>query len=549
MNRRHPRSAPSTLEVPLASEVQESDATADTPTATTITKGRPAIRRRKRKPNTTATTRRISPKQERRETMWIALEVVMSLLVAGYILQWFFVFNANTSAQLPTMDPRIQQHIPLYRARRNEWRQITAAALEDKETTKTNTWPLKFMTIEQRPKGILLSTYDPSILQCSVTVLFLDPRLSDPSHGNGAATWFTLESAAAFMDNSACISLMTTSCAMEKYLQNDHRHGNNEIDVETAVRDMVYASALPLLRGRIHAGRVRLSFIREDHILHKYHLKACHDFGNPTPALLNHNFWEDEFVAADSDSVLLLQDDAVLCRPLDPKRYSEYAFVGAVWPKTATLSLPYPPEGMCWGMPSLWRLLMLRVKKNISPEEYERLHILPTYPDPCSHGNAPIGNGGLSWRSRSWMQRAIRTAPHALWSGLHNDTITSTAAVRVMDDSINEDYYFGTVLRGIGAPLPKAKVAAEFAVESMFPDEVVAMFGTGNDDDHNDDAMPSSKESDVTSATIPVGFHKPWWYHSNEVLLSSTMQQACPFLPFIFEPEMSRWEEVQHHQV
>eukprot|EP00977_Amphora_coffeiformis_P004354 scaffold923_cov171-Amphora_coffeaeformis.AAC.12 len=529
MNRRHPRSAPSTLEVPLAGGTQEGGVITATTTAV-----RPATGRRKRKHGTT--TRNRTPQQRQRERLWITVEVLLSLLVAGYILQWFFFHNANDNAVLPVMDPRVQQHMPLYRARRKQQQSEAAAATE----TTTNTWPLPFMTREPRPKNVLLSDYHPSVLQCSVTLLFLDPRLADPKYGSGGAAWFALESAAAFMEEHACMALVTTSCAMETHLENIQDNNNDNIDAETAVRDMVYASALPLLRGRIHEGRVRLSFLSEDHAQHKYHLQSCVDFGNPTPALLHYHFWNDEFVAADADAVLTLQDDAVLCRPLQAKRYAEYAFVGAVWPKTATPLLPNPPEGMCWGMPSLWKLLMLRVKRNNSPDEVQRLGILPSYPDPCSHGNAPIGNGGLSWRLRSWMQRAIVTVPHAKWSGLHNDT--TTTAARVMDDSINEDYYFGTVLRGIGAPLPTARVAGEFATESLFPAEVMAMYGNGDD-------ASGATTPEVSLATIPIGFHKPWWYHSNEVLLSPTMQQACPFLPFIFEPKMSRWEEVEHHTV
>lgn len=43
--------------------------------------------------------------------------------------------------------------------------------------------------------------------------------------------------------------------------------------------------------------------------------------------------------------------------------------------------------------------------------------------------------------------------------------------------------------------------------------------------------------------TLPNGVHKPWWYHSNELLLSEPMVNACPFMQYIFTPDMSRWEE------
>jgi hypothetical protein len=280
-------------------------------------------------------------------------------------------------------------------------------------------------------------------------------------------------------------------------------------------------------------GRVRLDFL--DHA--KYQLQACDDYGNPTSALVSVNFWTDEFSDRDSDLVLLLQDDAVLCRPFSWPDYAAYAYTGAVWPRTATSLAPNPPEGMCWGMQSQWKLLTLHMKA----ADYERLQISPAYTNPCENGNAPIGNGGLSLRRRSWLRRAIRTCPHVHWSGVAD---ADTHPCRALDGT-NEDYYFGTVLRGLGAALPSALLASQFSVESLFAEQVMDLYGRGDDSDMTHTPPPT-----VTirgeSWTVPIGFHKPWWYHSNEILLADAMQQACPYLPFVFTPEMSRWKEVKH---
>lgn len=248
---------------------------------------------------------------------------------------------------------------------------------------------------------------------------------------------------------------------------------------------------------------------------------------------MNINFWSDEFVDSDSDAVLLLQDDSVLCRSME--NLTEYAFVGAVWPRTPTKLMPNPSTGMCWGMSSLYKLLTLHMK----PDDYARLGISPSFPNPCDTlGNAPIGNGGLSFRSRKWMQRAITTCPHVSWSGLGDKAWESPC--RALDE-VNEDYYFGTVLNGLQAPLPSAKVASLFAVESLFPEQVLSLYGTSQHDEHKE-FVTEVIQAEQEFLSVPVGFHKPWWYHSNEWLLSPAMRNACPLLPFVFLPEMSRWE-------
>ena len=44
---------------------------------------------------------------------------------------------------------------------------------------------------------------------------------------------------------------------------------------------------------------------------------------------MNFNFWTDEFINnVDSDTVLIIQDDAVLCHKFDVHNWKEFAFVG-----------------------------------------------------------------------------------------------------------------------------------------------------------------------------------------------------------------------------
>jgi hypothetical protein len=471
------------------------------------------------------------------------------------------------------LDPRVQAvqaHLPLYREIRQ--RALTAALRHPTpDEAMDPVWPLSYMTTttgEQtarldtrlqhthRPVGVLEADYDERTVDaCHLTVLFLDPRLGDPLHyGPGEAAWFALESAAAFLSESAdgattttCVTLLTSDCRMQDYLEgvrgvtqgSSRVHDNNNNtrvlpSATAAVRDKVYAAALPLMRALMDQGRVRLDIL--DHA--NYQLQACDDYGNPTAALVNVDFWQDEFSDRDSDWVLFLQDDAVLCRPFHWPDYAAYAYTGAVWPRKATPLAPNPPEGMCpWGMPSLWKLLTLHVKA----ADYERLQMPPVFDNPCENkGQAPIGNGGLSLRRRSWMRRAIRTCPHVQWSGVADASHHPCRAL----DGTNEDYYFATVLRGLGAPFPSAVLASQFAVESLFAEQVLDLYGWSDDDNVVAHAPPPPTVTiQGQSWTVPIGFHKPWWYHSNEILLAEAMQEACPYLPFVFTPEMSRWEE------
>lgn len=460
--------------------------------------------------------------------MWVLLLVVVLVVAFVWAVRMWRPFPAAPLR----MDPRVQAHWTLYQTTRQ-----LALVQSSSSFKKETTGPLSYRPATTRPSRVLAAEYAPHVNGCDLTVVFFDPRLADPYYGPGQAAWFALESAATFLPhNSTCLALLTSRCAMERYLQ-QQESSSLAISPDRAIRDKVYAAALPQLRQWMHTGRVRLTTT----INHtKYHLAACDNFGNPTPALVNHHFWSDEFVPADADTILMLQDDAVLCRSPPTLDATSYALVGAVWPRVATRLAPNPPEGMCFGMPALWKLLTLHMK----PDDYIRLGIDPRYPSPCEDLAAPIGNGGFSWRSRAWMQRAIQTCPHVHWSGVAN---ASTSPCRALD-GLNEDYYFGTVLRGLRAPLPSGHVASLLAVESLFPHQVVALYGADPPHVHDDDAPVIQLASDQSSYTVPIGFHKPWWYHSNDILLAPDMQQACPFLPLVFTPNMSKWTEPKDAQ-
>lgn len=266
---------------------------------------------------------------------------------------------------------------------------------------------------------------------------------------------------------------------------------------------------------------------------------------------MNINYWTDEFIdGVDNDRILFIQDDAVLCHSFDVDEWKDYSFVGSVWAKKSF----HFSEGMCHGMRLRWntwvgpqrrwenqqkRVNNVPPKKRL-PRPDVLLDNVDKFPDICSDNRGPVGNGGLSLRSRSWLIKVIETCPHVTLSAV--DFEGRVHACKVFEE-INEDLYFGIVLRGLGAPLPTAYEASLFSTEMLWPEQVVGMYG----------APPSSDRQryqihyDGDVITVPVGLHKPWWYQPSELLLSNEMDGACPFVKYIFPQKESsqQWKNWQ----
>ena len=440
-----------------------------------------------------------------------------ALCLSSSILVIVFVHLVDTRDGLPS---NVQDNIALYKS-----------VFEDNSIVDPDALPFP-------SDSSFLVEYQ--VEECSITAVFLDPRPASPSRSY--PSWrFALESVGAMLPH-ACVAIMTTACPGEI---------TQELDVfeeETSARQRIYEQALPLLQDMMHSGRVRVSFIDWE----VYGLKSCSDFGNPTPAMLSINFWKDEFVEGDSETILIIQDDSVLCKniPEDFLR-SSYAMVGAVWPREPTPLMPFPPEGMCHGMANFWKSWLrpqLRWQRWVErggggkPVPKPRYLLEPTDDNNnttsglllgnrvCSDGRAPIGNGGFSLRRRSWMIKAIETCPHTKYNNEATLPGMDASPCRVVDQ-VNEDFYFGVILRGLQAPLPLASEAARFSVEMMWPDQVDEMYGGG--DDHS-----ATVRRRRNTQETPVGMHKPWWYISNDDLMN--LRYQCPYLQYIFKPSDSR---------
>ena len=312
-----------------------------------------------------------------------------------------------------------------------------------------------YQRTSKRPSGVLAERYGEHISNCSVTVFFMDPRLSHPiAYGQGQPGWYALESVAAYIP-TACVFLLTASCTMQSYIMKQQEASSSSSSstslvttkqvVDEAVRDAVYAKSLPLFRNMMDQGLVRLSYL--DH--NKYHFESCSNTGNPTTAFVNIGLWRDEFIEQDSDSVLVIQDDSVFCYSHDLlqgtsilPQYQQYPYVGGVWPRDFLFL-----RDMCMDPQDLWRRFLWEEKnrrKGDGNKQQEQQHWnhrnVSTEISLCGQqGRGPIGNGGLSLRSRKWMIRAIEACPFEHYSGIQNISALTTRPICMAKEYNRED--------------------------------------------------------------------------------------------------------------
>mmetsp|Transcript_35656 Transcript_35656/g.54032 ORF Transcript_35656/g.54032 Transcript_35656/m.54032 type:complete len:319 (+) Transcript_35656:921-1877(+) len=294
----------------------------------------------------------------------------------------------------------------------------------------------------------------------------------------------------------------------------------------------------------------------------QYKMKSCSNFYNPSLALMNPNYWIDEFLPkVDSDLILMIQGDSFLCHHLDPEKWRDVAFVGGVWPRVHV----HPEIKMCGYMPAKWRSWTHKQRMWESQQQgsLERINMQNkppvnrptklqnmTFPPICTGGRAPVGNGGLSLRSRKWMVEAITNCPHTLYSGMNTSDMINLACL--VHNAENEDVYFSIVLAGLQAPLPMAFEAALFSAEMLFPEEVTSFYGELSTEDKEryvqqrwgEDGVSLFKQMQGNDYTVPIGMHKPWWYHSDEVLQTTDMLHHCKFLKYMYRPEDSKYGDI-----
>ena len=365
---------------------------------------------------------------------------------------------------------------------------------------------------------------------CNVTVVIFDPRLTIKGYFKSKRSLFTaIESVAKNLNpkESVCFSIQTSACIITD--DNDSVNNSPEAKAYNAILSNTKPNEYPnFYEYLVNSGRVRVSIL--DYA--KYKLKSCSNFISPNYAWMNVHYWEDEFVnGVDSDLLFFVQDDSVLCEPIDITRWSDIAMVGAPWPNVHG-SVPKP--SMCSFLETKFYSWM---KENVLTEEQQKIEF-------CPKEKGIHGNGGLSMRSRSWIQKAIRACPHLQYSGLSAEEIANADCS--LNEGVPEDVYYAAILRYLNAPLPTAFEASLFSSEMIVPYQVAyEWWGPKDDktemkrlakkrltDDHyikferyiDNDKLHASEQGKMYF--IPIGFHNTWFYHSRSFLEYITQQ--CP---------------------
>jgi len=347
----------------------------------------------------------------------------------------------------------------------------------------------------------LRSYQNPDIIEngCSLTILFVDPRVNKAKPKS--EIWYALESMATNVvpRNRTCVVFHTSSAC-----------GGSPGDTYRNIKRY----AQPLFRSMIDMGNVRVDFIQHG----TYPVGTCN--WNVNRLFMHPDYWTREFSPQDSDLVIVLQPDSVFCHTFDVSLWTDFAYVGGVWPpKPNTHNNPAPPGGVCVQIPKLWKEW-----GNTEP-----------FPDVCTEGRAPLGNGGFSLRSRRYMTLATNTCRS------HHFGAASTKCF--IKGDVAEDLYFATVLSGISAPMPNPIEAALFGVEMLFLEKSIEYYQSNITESQLENTIRKrwgdnglikyNRMKSGGGTTVPIGLHKPYWYHTKEFLNSPFMKQECPFLEHI----------------
>ncbi|GFH55142.1 predicted protein [Chaetoceros tenuissimus] len=361
----------------------------------------------------------------------------------------------------------------------------------------------------------------------------IEPKLTEQS------LW-VLESAAAnvYPLHRTCFVIKTSICKVKQELQ-ENSNITKSITDQYAFEQVAYSIkessiAHPKFLEAINSGRVRMNVLDYEH----YDLKSCDNFEGISKLFLNHDFWGNkEYLEQDSDFILNLQNDGIICRPFYVDNWREFAYVGAPWP---------PKTYLRNEMPDSWSRFHDGNVANIS------FPLFPTEDEiRTKHEFGPVGNGGISMRSRQWMRKATRYCP-TIYSGLSEDERKVAPCKGNLDNGFLEDMFFATILRGMGAPLPTLFEASLFGTELRTPNEFLDVYrnidnGTQEEFTAKRWYSPYTEIGPVelyremqesNMFTVSLTFHKPWIFRHG-VWETPHTRKYCPYFQYIL-PEKEK---------
>jgi len=398
----------------------------------------------------------------------------------------------------------------------------------------------------------------PDVLRygCNLTTVILEPRMPTADFTDSA--WFAVESLATYASYS-CVVIQTSSCSVLP-----PKDGKKSPPMSKQIEEVtkeIYKRALPMFRGMMERGLVRISIL--DH--EKYQLTSCTNFYTPSNAWMSVSYWKDEFIGkVDSEMILIVQTDGVICRDFDINLWKDLAFVGAPWAPNRWYG-----GVVCDELREKFDSWTAVQKKRRKVHATDNETFAPNEPmdlklkNLCANGYGAGFNGGIVLRNSTWMLRAIEACPSKAYSG-----ISTVGKKCVVDDEAEEDEYFALILASLGAPLPTAYEAALFGVETFFAEQAREYYGPYNQSQiesfltkrwgkdgiaieekmhlrktygytyfGNDNNLASS-----TMRTVPLTFHCPWKYHALDITSGPQVEKECKFLSKIFDQSESNYQ-------
>jgi hypothetical protein len=196
--------------------------------------------------------------------------------------------------------------------------------------------------------------------QCPVTVVFLDENFANLKSGDPSL--FELESIATFLPD-ACITIQTSRCSFQNALPVAEAMN---LPVEQSIYLRIFTMVEEQTHDMIERGQVRVTFLNHE----KYNLKACDDFQNFSRALMNVNYWRDEFNDRDSNNVIIVRRGGVICHHFDFEKYRDFAFVAA---PLANHDKIFGESDYCNTLKTLWKANLVNASVP-SPLEEKNSH-------------------------------------------------------------------------------------------------------------------------------------------------------------------------------
>jgi hypothetical protein len=391
------------------------------------------------------------------------------------------------------------------------------------------------------------------VKQCPITIVFVHANL--PNLKLGHPSLFALESIATFFPE-ACIIIQTSLCSFHNPLPIAE-------EMNLSLEQSIYLRLFTMVEEQTHdmmeRGQVRVTFLNHE----KYNLKACDDFSFFSNALMNANYWNDEFNDRDSNRVMIVREGTVLCHHFDIGKFTEYGFVASPLSNKDNI---FGGSDYCNTMKDLWKLAHRnKIKRNNNSSNKHAVTVdgvmssidernaMANILQSCLRGVGPMSiqdGTGLLYFNREITLQAIQMCPHETLSGIEQNVEqlhphSSSCVWRGKQDT---SLYFSTILAAMmGTRLPTGIVASLFSTNQIWPEQAIESYGgpffnfnrqvlaTKYNCIYRGANIRTAVSGKVEKRTVPISLqvHFDESLKNKQELLSHDVVEQCPFIQYI----------------